>query len=519
MNTFEKRFELLKREFSSQGELIHPSTLLQRAATKWPDRIALVCGAETMTYSSLLKKAYTFAQHLITKGAVPGDRILILYENSIEFFVAYHGAWLTGAIIAPLNSFLGEKELEHIVRDANPRLFVASPAFAEKVKNIPGIPPLVSIFPLQLPEIPLGQPPFNFPITHPPLHEPTVLLYTSGTTGLPKGVMLSGKAITTNCLQAIALFDISGTERIFAPLPLFHSYMQNTAVWGPLFVGAQTIIVPRITRKALIEGLAKKPTFILGIPHLYGIFCLMRNLSFPAAKMLVSGGDALHNATACAFKLLYGRRIANGYGLTEAAPLIAVQVDEAHAPASSVGKPLPGISISLRDENQNEVPQGSIGTIFVKGDNLMNGYYNAPDATKKILVDGWLNTGDLAYLDKQGALVICGREKDLIVNKGLKIYPQEIENVLAKHPSVMLAAVVGGQHANEEFPVAFVVPTGRTPNLEQQLKEHCRHSLAPYKVPRTIIIKEKLPLTSTGKIDKKVLKAEVHDEILKKDTV
>ncbi len=518
MEIIKRRFEALRKKLSKDGNFIHPVTLLERAASLWPQKTALVCETNAITFGQLFERAKCYAQILRVKGVVKGDRVLILYENGIDFYVAYHAAWLAGAVVAPLNVFLHEKELEHIIRDAMPRFILVSPTLRSKLDPFSAQVNLLSVENLEQ-ESASGLNPADFSLPEISLDECTVLLYTSGTTGFPKGVMLSGRAIMTNCIQGIACFDLTEDERILASLPLFHSYMQIVSVWSPLIVGAIVIVVPRINRKALKEGLEQKPSIILAIPQLFGIFCLMRNLDFSFVKLLFSGGDALHSSIRLGFELLYGRRLGNGYGLTEAAPLVAAHVTDFCARPHYVGRPFLGIELSIRDSKTGvEVKKGEIGVVWAKGDNIMLGYYNAPEATKAVLVDGWLNTGDLGFVDSDGALTLSGREKDLIVNKGINIYPQEIEGVLVKHPYVLLAAVVGFKKGETEVPVAFVTLSQEGMEHkggEDELKKFCRENLAAYKVPHRILVRSSVPLTATGKIDKKELRANLqHDLIL-----
>lgn len=514
MNRSEKRFKTLQHDLSKNGVLLHPNRLLFRASRLWPDQPALTCEEKTVTFKQLALRVAFLAKKLKTEfGLQPGDRVLVLYENSIDFYIAYHAAWILGTIVAPLNIFLTEVELKHIINDSRPKLIITSPGLCEKIAVQTNTPQLCENLWELTKDAPVDS--LDFEPISPQLTDCTLLLYTSGTTGLPKGVMLSGEAIVTNCIQGIANFNITKREKLFAPLPLFHSYMQNTNVWCALIIGAEVIIVPRISRPALIAGLAKKPTIILGIPQLFGLFCLMKNISFPKARILCSGGDALHPSIKMGFELRFNRRLINGFGLTETCPLVAANLVDVHAPTHSVGKPFLGITVEIRDEEERPVKQGIVGTIWVKGKNVMLGYYNAPEATAAVIKGEWLNTGDMGYLETDGSLVLAGREKDLIIHNGMKIYPQEIESILSQHPAVMMAAVVGKKKDKNETPVAFVVPTQDHPeHLETILKNHCRQHLAAYKVPNIFYLKASLPLTATGKIDKKVLRAMLTSEIL-----
>jgi long-chain acyl-CoA synthetase len=254
-------------------------------------------------------------------------------------------------------------------------------------------------------------------------------------------------------------------------------------------------------------SLQHRPTVILGIPALYGLFCLFKNLPLTQVRYFICGGDALPDKIRALFGLIYRRKLCNGYGLTEASPFISVDLDDVLEPTNTIGIPAYGIELFIKDDKENDLPPGSIGTLWVKGDNVMLGYYNAPEATKAVLKNGMLNTGDLAYIDPKGKLVIVGRKKELIISKGINIYPPEIENVLLTHPAITQAAVIGvKEDETSEIPVAFVATKEPSEALEKELVELCKRQLAAYKIPRQIIIKTELPTTATGKVDKKQLK-------------
>lgn len=511
MNAVKKRFLKLHTALSTDGTLLHASGLLARAATLWPERIALICDDATITYSTLYQEACHLTHKLQAAGLKPNDRALILYENSINFYRAYHAAWQAGAIVVPLNVFLHEKELEHIINDSQPTCIIAS---EKQQKKIAGLSTSARVF---------GEEFFSRDARSEQNDERiegfegprnneacTVILYTSGTTGLPKGVMLSSNAIITNSLQGIANFDIAEHERVYAALPLFHSYMQNAAVWSPLIIGAAVIIVPSVSRGALLKGLTHRPSVMLGIPHLYGLFALMKTAPLTTVKLFVSGGDTLHNKIRMGFELIYNRKIANGYGLTETGPFIGVDLDDTRRPAGCIGRAMEGINVEIRDpETEHILPPCSEGVLWVKGDNCMLGYYNAPEATAKIMVNGWINTGDIAYRTSDGFIVLCGREKDMISHKGLKIYPPEVENILTSHPAVTMAAVIGVASDGTEEPIAFVVAKTASEQLVQELQSLCETHLARYKVPVKFYVKNELPMTATGKIDKKALRKEL----------
>ena len=502
------RFNELFRSFTIDNALIHVHQLLERATALWPHKTMLLCQDDEMTYQEVYNRSMQFAHELRSRGVHPGERVIILYENSIEFFIAYYAVWHAGGVVVPLNVFLIQHEIEHIILDSQPAAIIVSPLLRDKLEHLS--PELLSHV---ITDIDIKSPaphhveriPFSFKNPH----DMVALLYTSGTTGFPKGVMLSSLNIITNVFQGISRFDTQSTDRILCALPLFHCFPQSMSLWLAPLVGGSVIIVPKIERKMLFKGASKKPTFVIAVPALYGLMCLLR-IPFKSVRYFISGGDALSDKIRTYFELLYGRKLCNGYGLTETTPFIAVDTDDFTQSTNTIGRPFVGITCSIRDEHQNELPKGSIGVLWVKGGNVMLGYYNAPEATAAIMHNGWLNTGDLAFLDRNGKIVLAGREKDLISNKGLKIYPQEIENVLLSHPAIIQAGVIGVKEREEEFPVAFVAARDSSPEkLIPELKMLCTQKLAPYKVPRHFYVHKELPVTATGKINKKLLREEL----------
>jgi len=507
------RFNQLYKSFSPDGKLMHVHELLGRAAALWPTRTMVICDDDEITYQELYMRSKLLAHKLRELGVHKGDRVGIYWENSIEFYVAYFAVWHAGAIVAPLNVFLHENELLRILKDAEPKVLFISPTLLKKVSHLSDLPLLISEVDTTSP-LPKSTDPYDTEEEQQSFDgdETVAMLYTSGTTGFPKGVMLSSKNIMTNTLQGASSFAVDKNERIFCPLPLFHSLPQNICIWAVMVVGATAIIVPKIDRQALIKGIAHKPTIIVAVPALYGLFCLLRTLDFGKVKYFVAGGDALSDKIRCLFALVYGRKICNGYGLTETSPFISVDLSDYSQPTSTIGRPFPGMRAEMRGDEGTVVAQGEIGTLWVAGDNIMKGYYNAPEATHAVLKDGWLNTGDLGYFSSTGKIVLVGRERDLISNKGLKIYPQEVENILLSHTSVMQAAVIGVKDNETEIPVAFIgtrVAESEYPDLIDALRDLCQRNLASYKVPRQFYLRKELPLSPTGKVNKKDLRQKV----------
>jgi long-chain acyl-CoA synthetase len=506
-------FDTLYAAMVRNGKLMFAGRLLQRAVQEHGDTVALIYHDEHITYKKLYALASALSKKIITQHNVkPRDRGIICFENSPQFYIAYFALWQAGVIVAPVNTFLKEKELEHIVIDAQPSIIMTSSDRVELFQKInASLPPILTEHDMD--DI-SEETSIKDTIVDLEPEELAALLYTSGTTGMPKGVMLSSKNIITNVLQIVSLVAEPADERILAVLPLFHSFAQNTCVWASFFYGITIILVPKIERRYIAQALVYKPTLFLGVPALYGLICLMRNAPLDSVRLFVCGGDALPDKIRSAFGLIYRRKLVNGYGLTETTPVISANIEDEMVPASNVGKPLIGIECVVRDDQEHDLAQGNIGVLWVKGDNVMLGYYNAQEATDKILKNGWLNTGDLAYIDNKGRIVITGREKDLIIHKGFNIYPQEIENVILLHPNVIRVGVIGRVDEDGEVPIAFVQMRTHEANCERSLKALCMQHLAAYKVPRQFFCDTKeLPATATGKIDKKVLRASIAEKI------
>jgi|SRR5579863_84219 len=506
------RFDALRTEIGDHGALLYVGRLLQRASRLFPLRTALICQEAHVTYHELYIRACKTSALLRAHGVKPADKVVLCCDNSIEFYVAYYGIWQLGAVVVPINTFLQGAELAHILADAMPTCIVTSVEHEALFKQT-GVPLPALLLTTQLPTS-------DDAVVHDQdiVHDldrdvMAALLYTSGTTGMPKGVMLSSNIIMTNILQSIVRLEFADNERVLGVLPLFHAFAQLACVWAPLFVGAAVIIVPKIERRFIMVGFEKKPTIVLGVPALYGLFCLMRTVPFDSVKYCVCGGDALSDKIRAYFALLYRRHIASGYGLTETAPVISFTVEDELMRTGTAGYPLLGIECSVRDDNGTQVPYGSNGELWVRAPNVMLGYYNDQAATNKVLRDGWLNTGDLVFFDEKGRIVITGRSKDLLINKGFNIYPQEVENVIMSHQNVLQVGVVGKKDEDlGDIPIAFVQLRTADAQAAQVLRALCMQHLAAYKVPRIFICDIKpLPTTATGKVDKKQLRARVVD--------
>ncbi len=505
-------YESLRREWLDAGHLRGVNHLLPRAVAAYADRQALISPERTLTYKQLWYYSLVVADWLIARGVTPGARVALYIPNSCEFYCAYFAAWHVGAIVVPLNIYLHAREIAAILADATPAVMITVSSM--RVQHDAATIVLDQyLWGFVYDDKDLMTRQSRLPLAMRSAQETAVILYTSGSTGMPKGVMLSGNNVLTNALQVRARFERtvgSGTrERFLAVLPLFHAFSQNASMWFPVMIGATIITVPKIDRRALLQGLEQKPTVFFGFPALFGLLVMMRTAPLNSIKLFVSGADALPDKIRMAFSLMYGRKICSGYGLTEASPVVAVDGDGEDTPTNMVGRPVMGMQCQVRDDTLNPVPYGTVGTLWICGDNVMQGYYRDAALTASVMHDGWLNTGDLAVVEPDGSLVIVGRSKDLIINKGFNIYPQEVENVLLRHPAIIKAAVIAQEEDGGQVPVAYVAVRDGVKVLPAEITAFCRDNLAAYKVPRVVTCLADLPMTATGKVDKKTLKNSV----------
>ena len=507
MNQEQKRYQAFEHELTNKdGTIMHINQALKNAARLWPHKIALISPTEQVTFRDLYARSCRLGIHLIEQGTKPKDLVLLWCPNDTAFYVAYFAILQIGAVVVPINTMLHAHEVAYIIKDSQAVHLITTKEKSDQLqKNNIDTPPITDSKDWNQSSTGLKTS-LNITIPKTGPDELTALLYTSGTKGQPKGVMLSSKNILTNVLQGVARLNPTHEERVCAILPLFHSFAQNSCVWTPILFGATVIVCPRIERKSLLWALGHKPTAFLGVPMLYGLMCKMLTLNLNSIRYFIAGGDILTDKIRAAFALIYGRKLINGYGLTETSPVIAIQDGTNMGSLGAVGSPCLGVEVSIRNQDGTPAPDSTVGNIWVKGENIMLGYYKAAQKTDAIIKNGWFNTGDTGRMTTNGKLVLAGRSKDLIINKGLNIYPQEIENVLQSHNNVLLAAVIGQiMEDGQELPIAFVQLANKQEEVEQTLRSLCKERLAPYKIPRSVRVIRKMPLTASGKIDKKVL--------------
>lgn len=472
---------------------------------------ALVCGERSFVYQELFDNAQAAAALLRSLGVGKGSSVILLLPNSIDFFFYYYGALLCGAVIIPLSVVLHPTELKHVFNAVNPEVVVAQKNIMMALKFMVQETTACVFVDIQNTK----DQPVVLPASSIRRNEPSVdfsarvILFTSGSTGQPKGVMLSDKNVLINALQCNVRMQTMSLEqeRSVAVLPLSHAFGHMTGLWLPLMTGASVYVMPIVKRAELERIFAEyKPTVFFGVPALYAALCSIRTLKVDSVKLFVSGADFLPHSLRDLFALLHGRLICSGYGLSEAGPVVAINHQPEQSSTIDVAPLLPGIETRVLNADGSVCAPDQIGQLWVRGENIMLGYYKDDALTQLTLQDGWLNTGDLVSVEN-GSLNIRGRHKEIIIYKGFNIYPQEIEQVLQKHPHVLLSVVVGIEQDDVgQIPVACVKPKPNAEIAAQEIINFCKKELTPYKVPHKIIVMENIPLQQSGKIDRRSVK-------------
>ena len=485
--------------------------MISKQSEKNKKKIALVFGKEKITYGELFAKINNHSNILKNIGIGKDEKVAILMKNCPEFIISYFATVGIGAVVVPLNFLLKEEELIYIFNDSRAVLLIASEEFrkiAEKIE--PQANNLKRILYLPITDYRLLVTDESVSINP---DDVASILYTSGTTGHPKGVMLTHKNFISNVTSCAEAIEISKKDRVLCFLPMFHSFAWTVCVLFPIFIGARIIILSQIKpiRKFLTTIFRKRITIFVGIPAIYNALIkmpkLLAKIVFFWVKFCVSGADALSQETLGKFQEKFKKPLLEGYGLTEASPVVSLNPLKGIRKPGTVGLPIPGVMVRVVDDKGLEVPKGVAGELIVRGGNVMKGYYELETATKEAIRDSWLYTGDIVKIDKDGYIKIVDRKKELIISKGLNIYPREIENILLSFPGIKDVAVIGFKtKGGDEYPKALIVADDNVHLDKSEIFDYCHKRLAPFKVPRKIEFREELPKTSLGKVEKKKLR-------------
>jgi len=503
--------------------------LITFQAKKRGRKVALFVGDEKITYGDILEAVDKLAAFLSDKGVKRGDKIALFLRNSSEYIYTIFAASKLGAIIVPINTFLKEDELNYILEDSGSSVLMASSIY-DKVVNSCKASTLSRFIVWEGENTPQGEQHYSFDEalntklsvahTETALEDTAVIIYTSGTTGKPKGAMLSHKNIFSNGRSGTMTIKIKPKDRAIVFLPMFHSFTFSIAIMLPLYVGMSIVIIKSIQPFSNIfkQTLLKRVTLFFGIPDVYNALAKAKLpwyfMWFNNLRAFISGAAALQPKTLEAMAKKFKRAtLLEGYGLGEASPAVSMNTFKKQK-AGSVGTALYGYEIKIIDEDMNEVHRCAIGDIIVKGDNVMQGYLNRPTATDETIINGWLLTGDVGYMDDEGFLFIVDRKKDLIISKGINIYPREIEEVIDIFEGVGASAVIGiVDEKNGEVPVVYIELEESVDTLDEVgLKKYMREHLANYKIPKQIHVIKTLPKNATGKVLKRVLKESLRGE-------
>ena len=499
--------------------------MIRANAQKQPKKTLIFIDDKKISNLEFLNSVNKFAQFLVHSGIKKEDKVALIVPNSAEFLIAFFATNQIGAVIVPVNNMLKHEEYKYILNDAEISLLVSSNKFAKETKSLQADTQVKTT--VWIDEVPEAEgehflfseamdiPSSEQDITvDSQIDDLAVLIYTSGTTGNPKGAMLSYKNIFSNLYGGLERFELSKKDRFIVYLPMFHSFTLSITVLMPIFVGGSMVLIPSVLPFSNIikQTLLKRVTIFLGIPDVYNALIRAKLpwyfLWFNSIRGFISGGSALSEDTLTKFNALFKRaRMLEGYGLSECAPAVSIN-PLGKQKTLSIGLPLYGFEVKIVDEEMLEVPNGQVGELIVKGDCVMLGYWKRPTATDETIINGWLRTGDLGKKDEDGYLYIVDRKKDLIISKGINIYPREIEEVLYLHNSVKAAAVVGIKDENSgEIPIAYIeLDEEQEAVTEHELKVYLKQNLANFKIPKHIYFLAELPKNATGKVLKRVLK-------------
>ena len=495
-------------------------------AKKRKSKVALLVDNEKITYGDILDKVDKLAGYFTQKGIKEGDRVALFLRNSPEFIYTIFAVSKIGAISVPINTFLKEEELDYILEDSGTKLLVTS-QIHEKVVNAGAASSLCESILWEGESENKDCILFDEALSvetrvehvERALDDCALIIYTSGTTGKPKGAMLSNKNILSNIEFSKKVMKVKPKDRIIVFLPMFHAFTFTAGVMMPLYVGGSIVIIKSLQPFSNIfkQTLTKRVTMFVGIPDVYTALAKAKLpwyfMWFNSVRVFISGAAALQPKTLDAMAKKFKRaKLLEGYGLSEASPVVSVNTLKKQK-AGSVGTAMYDYEIKIVDKDMEELPRGGIGDIIVKGDNVMLGYYNREEATRETIVNGWLLTGDMGYMDDEGFIFIVDRKKDLIISKGINIYPREIEEVVDSFSGIKASAVIGiFDEKSGEIPIIYIeLEEDHEDFNESDLKKYMREHLANFKIPKQIHIIDELPKNATGKVLKRILKDKLKD--------
>ncbi len=497
-----------------------PETMRQTAQI-YASQDAILFPGRGVTFGEIDGQSDRVAAYLAQAGIEKGDRVAIYCINSAEFAVIYAGIVKAGAVVVPVNLLLSQPEVFYILKDAGIKGLFYHPLFADNVTavldELPVLSTVVCIsddsvgdhasFKAVL-EIQGESPVVSFN----PLDDLAAVLYTSGTTGYPKGAMLTHHNLVSNTRSVLQALELKpGVDRLLVVLPMFHSFAATVGMLTPLLHGISFAPVPKFDPAGVSEVIAEVgATVFLGVPSMYSVLMRLPEeqvKKWSSIRYCVSGGAAMPVEVMRQFEAQFGVAIHEGDGPTECSPVTCVNPMRGVRKPASVGLPVPDVEMAIFDKGGAKLPVDEIGEICVRGPNVMKGYWNLPDATAESFFGEWVRTGDLGTIDSDGYVFIVDRIKDMIIVNGMNVYPRMVEEALYRHPQIAEAAVVGEpSDLHGEITVAHVVAKENELLSIAQIKSFCKENLGRHEVPRKIIVQEALPKNAAGKILKRELR-------------
>ena len=498
-----------------------PDALRRTAQTYGTETAIHFMGRDT-SFSEFDHASDQIAAGLTTQGISPGDRVALYCVNSDTFAIAYFGIIKTGATVLPVNLLLKPGEIEYILDDAGVTMLIYHEVFNENVSafrhNLGNLKTCIVIGdqasdPNDIPWSDLLE--TNGTVPQPdidPAEDLACILYTSGTTGKPKGAMLTHKNLLSDTYGVLEAMKIEpGKDRLLVVLPMFHAFAATVGMLTPLLYGCSFIPVPKFEPQLVMDSIADgQATIFMGVPSMYIVLLNMTDeqvKKFDSIDYCISGGAAMPQELMKRFENRFGKLIYEGDGPTECSPVTCVNPIDGERKPASVGLPIPGVEMCIMDKDANELANEEIGEICVRGDNVMKGYWNRPEETAESFHENWFRTGDLGYRDNDGYFYIVDRIKDMIIVNGMNVYPRVVEEVLYQFDAIQEAAVVGEPHdLHGEIPVAYVSLKENKQADTADVRRFCRERLGNHQVPRKVFFLDSLPKNAAGKIVKRELR-------------
>jgi len=519
--------------------------LLDETAAKTPANPCTNFFGKKFTYLQMKHLTDCFAAHICKMGVKKGDRVILLLPNSPQFIISYFGLLKAGAVVVPLNPLSTERELEFFLNDTKAEILITIPLFLKKVVPLRGKTYLKHIissriadflpFPLNLI---MGFKEFQFmwgldrsacldfktllKETVPPGWKPepvspedlAVIIYSGGTTGIAKGVMLSHFNLVSNAHQVIEWANLTDEQGVLAVLPLFHGFGMSVTMNAAVLAGGEIFLVPRFNAKQIAKAIQKyRPSFFIGVPTMFVQLSHLPDINrydFSSLKGIFVGAAPLTQAIKDEYEKKTGGRMIEGYGLTESTTAIMSNPYHGKHKFGSIGIPFPDVDVKIVSlEDGHDLGPGELGEIVLRSPSVMLGYYNNPEETQKTLVDGWLYTGDIGYMDEEGYFYITDRKKDLIIVGGFNVFPREIDEIIYQHPKVKEGISIGlpDPRKGERIKVYIVLKDGETATQEEFIA-YFKERLTPYKVPSEVEFRKELPKSLIGKILRRALREE-----------